>query len=107
LKSILDNLKSGPALVLIDEMLRGTNSDDKMMGSQKYIERISKIPSLTFVATHDLSLGNLTLSHENINNICFESEIREDNLFFDYLLKPGIAKNKNATWLMQKMDIIP
>lgn len=107
LKSILESLAGGPSLVLIDEMLRGTNSEDKMMGSQKYIERISKIPSLTFVASHDLSLGELSDTHQNISNICFESEIKDNNLFFDYKLKSGLAKNKNATWLMKKMNIIP
>jgi DNA mismatch repair ATPase MutS len=59
------------------------------------------------IATHDLELGHLEETYpQKISNYCFESTIREDQLFFDYRIREGVARNKNATFLMQKMQII-
>ncbi|HKH60692.1 MAG TPA: hypothetical protein VKA49_07665 [Flavitalea sp.] len=108
LQNIIKYLESGkPALVLVDEILRGTNSDDKSHGSEEFIKKIISFNCLTLFATHDLSLS---LMEDNfpgvIGNYCFESTIVNDELFFDYKLRAGVAKNKNASFLMKKMDII-
>ncbi|HXB07405.1 MAG TPA: hypothetical protein VNW04_09820, partial [Puia sp.] len=99
-------LQSGaPALVLIDEILRGTNSEDKTFGSEQFIRRLLGFHCLAFFATHDLSLGTLE-KPGRLTNYCFESVITNDELHFDYLLQRGIASNRNASFLMKKMDII-
>jgi DNA mismatch repair ATPase MutS len=59
------------------------------------------------IATHDLELGHLEAEYPGkIRNYCFESTIQENNLFFDYRIRTGVATNKNATFLMKQMGII-
>ena len=108
LQMIIRRLATGdPALVLIDEILRGTNSEDKTYGSENFIRRLLQYRCLAFFATHDLTLGQLeTKLPEAIGNYCFESVIEGEELHFDYLLRQGIARNRNASFLMRKMDII-
>ncbi|MEZ4899610.1 MAG: hypothetical protein R2806_22385 [Saprospiraceae bacterium] len=108
LKLILDELESGmPAVVLLDEVLKGTNSQDKQYGAEQLVERLLKLPALTFLASHITELGMLAERHPGwVENYCFESNIENGSLEFDYRLRKGIAKNKNATFLMQKMGII-
>lgn len=97
----------GGSLVLLDEILRGTNSEDKSHGSEVLLEKLMAKNAITLLATHDLKLGELQTVHPGkVVNYCFESEIREGELLFDYTIRPGIAKNKNATFLMKKMGII-
>lgn len=109
LKSIVDELKSGkPLLVLLDEILKGTNSTDKQAGSIALVKQLIGYPSLVLIATHDLVLGDLENTYpQQIRNYCFEPTIVNDQLSFDYKLKRGIAEKMNATFLMKKMGIIP
>src|SRR5690606_16254763 len=108
LREVIDALETGePALVLIDEVLRGTNSDDKTQGSVAFIERLMAYKCLVLFATHDLSLGEQEKRHRGIiGNYCFESLIQNGELSFDYKLHKGVATNKNASFLMQKMGIV-
>jgi DNA mismatch repair ATPase MutS len=108
LQQIILQLETGnPALVLVDEILRGTNSEDKTHGSEQFIRKLLNYNCLTLFATHDLSLGELSKELPNkVNNYCFESLIQNGELHFDFKLQQGIAKNKNASFLMQKMGII-
>ena len=108
LRLIVDKLETGaPALVLVDEILRGTNSEDKNHGSEAFIRKLLQYEVLCFFATHDLSLGVLEQElPEQVKNVCFESTLEEGKLVFDYRLREGLAKNRNATFLMQKMGII-
>jgi MutS domain V/MutS domain III len=108
LQKIIRRLETGaPALVLIDEILRGTNSEDKTYGSEQFILRLLQYPCLSLFATHDLSLGQLEQTKPGaVRNYCFESVIEAGELHFDYRLQRGIARNRNASFLMKKMDII-
>ena len=108
LEQIVVQLQNGsPALVLIDEILRGTNSEDKTHGSEQFIRKLLKYNCLALFATHDLNLSKLEDEMPNlISNYCFESVIRDNELYFDYTLQKGVAKNKNASFLMEKMGII-
>jgi len=108
LQKIIRRLETGaPALVLIDEILRGTNSEDKTYGSEQFIRKLLQYHCLSLFATHDLSLGQLEHSNPGaVHNYCFESIIEAGELHFDYRLQRGIARNRNASFLMQKMDII-
>lgn len=99
--------QGSPALVLIDEILRGTNSEDKTHGSEMFIKKLLQYNCLTMFATHDLSLSKLEAELPGqLSNYCFESIIRDGELIFDYTLQRGVAKNRNASFLMQKMEII-
>jgi DNA mismatch repair ATPase MutS len=108
LKRIIDQLKSeGTTFIIVDEMLRGTNSKDKQTGSRKFIEQLIRLKGVGLVATHDLSLGTLADEYPNqAFNKRFEVEIADDSLHFDYKLKEGISQNLNATFLMEKMGIM-
>jgi DNA mismatch repair ATPase MutS len=108
LRKIVHRLQTGaPALVLIDEILRGTNSEDKTHGSELFIRKLIQYRCLSLFATHDLSLGQLEQEMpDTIRNYCFESIIEEGELQFDYRLQRGIARNRNASFLMKKMEII-
>lgn len=109
LRSIMQELKNGTrTLVLLDEILKGTNSDDKQTGSRELILEFVGLPCLVLLATHDVVLGGMADEKpEQIAATCFESEIRNEGLYFDYRLKPGVAKTRNATYLMRQMGIIP
>lgn len=108
LSAIVKNLREGKKmLVLLDEILKGTNSDDKLLGSIGLIEEFLQYDCLCVVATHDLALGELENKYpKQISNYCFESQLNADQLTFDYTIKRGIAKNKNATFLMRKEGLI-
>jgi DNA mismatch repair ATPase MutS len=96
-----------PALVLMDEILRGTNSADKFEGSTQFLEQMMQLPCIVLFATHDLKLSTLEKNYPGrISNFCFESTIADTDIHFDYILREGVAQNKNATFLMKKMGII-
>ncbi|WP_212000374.1 hypothetical protein [Chitinophaga sp. HK235] len=104
---ILQLKRGGQVFILLDEILKGTNSEDKLSGSRSLIEHFLAYNCLGMIATHDLELGHLEDSYpEKIKNYCFESTIQDNHLFFDYRIRAGIARNKNATFLMKQMEII-
>jgi DNA mismatch repair ATPase MutS len=108
LKTIMDELRSDkPLFILLDEILKGTNSTDKQSGSIALVQQLLPHPCLAMIATHDIVLGELENQFPNqIKNYFFEANIENDQLSFDYKLKPGIAQKMNATFLMKKMGII-
>ncbi len=109
LKSIMDELRSGkPLLILLDEILKGTNSTDKQAGSIALVKQLLSYSCLGLIATHDLALGDLENEYpDRVRNYCFEPTMENDQLSFDYKLKQGLAQKMNATFLMKKMGIIP
>jgi DNA mismatch repair ATPase MutS len=108
LKMIRTMAESGrPILILLDEMLRGTNSKDKQQGSKAFMEALLNFNCLSLLATHDIMLGKMEEEHPlRIKNFCFEGLIQNDELFFDYKIRNGIAQNTNASFLMRKLGII-
>lgn len=108
LKTIMDELRSDkPLFILLDEILKGTNSTDKQSGSIALLRQLLPHPCLAMIATHDIVLGGLEAEYPNhIRNYCFEANIENDQLSFDYKIKPGVATKMNATFLMRKMGII-
>jgi DNA mismatch repair ATPase MutS len=108
LKQIIDELESGKKkLILLDEILKGTNSKDKQAGSIALIEQLLHYKSVGLFATHDLMLGELaTRFPEQVNNLCFEIQIENDKMLIDYKLHAGVCKNLNATYLMKNMGIL-
>jgi hypothetical protein len=108
LASILTRLENGEKIfVILDEILKGTNSIDKLNGSIKLIRRLIQLKSVALVATHDLKLSEMEADYpEDITNRCFEIKIIDDELVFDFKLSEGVTKTMNATFLMKKMGII-
>ena len=108
LEQIVQRMEKGePLLILLDEVLKGTNTTDKRQGSVGLIKKSLQYPVLCFIATHDLSLGELEGSHRGeVVNYCFESTIHEMKLEFDYTIRKGIARNMNASFLMKQMGIM-
>jgi DNA mismatch repair ATPase MutS len=109
LQSIMQELRTDkPMLILLDEILKGTNSTDKQSGSRELLRQLKDMSALVVLATHDIALGDLaTLYPNQVANACFEGKIENDQLTFDYTLHPGVAQKANATFLMRKMGIIP
>ncbi len=108
LQGIIESLQQSiPSLVLLDEVMRGTNSTDKHDGTALLIQKIIHFPCISLIATHDIELGVLAQKHSGIiENYCFESELSDDGLIFDFTMRKGVAQTKNATYLMKKMGII-
>jgi len=108
LQKIVSRMKEGvPMLILLDEVLKGTNTTDKRKGSVGLIRGALSYPVRCLIATHDLSLGEMEKELPGkVVNYCFESYIRDLELDFDYTLRKGIATNMNASFLMQKMGIM-
>ncbi|MEP6931334.1 MAG: DNA mismatch repair protein [Flavobacterium sp.] len=107
LKQIMDGLEQQPAFVLLDEILRGTNSDDKRNGTIEVVKKVIARKAIGAIATHDIEVCLTTNEYpEILTNQCFEVEIENNDLHFDYKLRSGICKNKSATFLMQKMGVI-
>ena len=106
LKFIVDTIEVKDYFIILDEILKGTNSKDKAIGSKKFIEKLIKSKSTGIIATHDVSLCDLENEFSDIKNYYFDAEIIESELHFDYTLKNGICKNMNASFLLEKMKII-
>lgn len=108
LKRIIDLLNQGQQLfIILDEILKGTNSMDKQKGSFDLIRQFMQLKANGIIATHDLLLGNLIKQFpEEIRNYCFEADIKDNELTFSYKLREGVAQNMNACFLMKKMGII-
>ncbi len=106
LKFIVDEITKDRYFIVLDEILKGTNSKDKAIGSRKFVMRLVNSGSTGIIATHDLSLCEIENDFTQIKNKYFDAEIVNDELLFDYRLKQGICKNMNASFLLKKMDIV-
>lgn len=107
LKTIIEKVNAGEKVfILLDEILRGTNSLDRHTGSKALIKQLIKKKAAAIIATHDLELANLKEDFsENILNYHFDVQVSNDELYFDYLLKPGVCNSLNASILMKKIGI--
>ncbi|MFT5959281.1 MAG: hypothetical protein ACI8VJ_001038 [Polaribacter sp.] len=106
LKFIVDKIRETDYFIILDEILKGTNSKDKAIGSKKFVEKLSSSKSTGIIATHDVSLCELEDEFAAIKNYFFDAEVIDNELYFDYTLKEGICKNMNASFLLEKMEII-
>ena len=106
LKQLLGSINSEvPVLFMIDEVLKGTNSEDRHKGASALIRQLNKAHAFGFVSTHDIELGKITNELQGVKNYSFNSVIEGDEIIFDYTLTEGICKSFNATKLMQLMGI--
>jgi hypothetical protein len=107
LKTIIEKVNNGERVfILLDEILRGTNSLDRHTGSKALIKQLIKKQAAAIIATHDLELANLKEEfNDNILNYHFDVQVSNDELYFDYRLKPGVCNSLNASILMKKIGI--
>ena len=107
LAAIIKSVENGEKVfLLLDEILRGTNSNDRHIGSVALIRQLIANNGVGIVATHDLELSGLNSEFpKEIENFNFDVKIENDELFFDYHLNNGICKSLNASILMKKMGI--
>lgn len=85
-------------LIILDEILKGTNSADKLNGSRLFLQAVSALPVTGVIATHDLELSKM--EGERFHNYCFEIALGQD-VTYSYKITPGVARNQNATFLLR------
>jgi DNA mismatch repair ATPase MutS len=90
-----------PLLFLIDEIFRGTNSRERLIGSRSYIRELSQRRSMGLVATHDLELIKLADEIKGVTNYHFREEVSNGRMVFDYRLRPGPCPTTNALKIMR------
>ncbi len=107
LKTVIEKINAGEKVfVLLDEILRGTNSLDRHTGSEALIRQLIKQKAAAILATHDVALANLEKEYpKNIHNFHFDAQTKGEELFFDYKLKDGVCTNMNASLLMKKIGL--
>ncbi len=106
IKQLIEKVKSGDqCLYFLDEILKGTNSADRHKGAEALIRQLHKLKATGFISTHDLELGELASKENFVQNFSFESDIKDDQITFDYTIKEGICSSFNACELMRQMGI--
>jgi len=107
LKYIIDAVnRHEHVFLLLDEILRGTNSLDRQIGSKALIRQLINQDAVGMLATHDLELADLIKDYPvNIHNYHFDVQVDNEELYFDYKLKEGVCKSLNASILMKKIGI--
>ena len=106
LAAIIRQAEEDPkVLLLLDEILRGTNSQDRYTGSVALVRQLAGYGTVALLATHDLKLAGLEKELQGIDNYHFDVKVDGEELYFDYKLTPGICTSLNASILMKKMGI--
>ena len=102
MKKINTSIKKGKILVLVDEIFKGTNHDERIEAAFKLIEKLNELGIYFIISTHDFELSKA----KNIKNYHFAEDYIKDKLYFDYKIKEGVSKSKNAMYLLHLADII-
>ena len=107
LKAVIDRVNNNEKVfILLDEILRGTNSLDRHTGSVALTKQLIKHKAAGIIATHDVELAKLKEAYpNNILNYHFDAQVSNEELYFDYELKEGICSSINASILMKKIGI--
>lgn len=99
LKRIIDKCNENmPCLCFVDEILRGTNTVERIASSSEVLSHLNKSNAICIAATHDIELTYLL--EKEYDNYHFEEEITDDDIVFDYKLNKGRAKSRNAIKLL-------
>jgi len=107
LKRIIESVNHNERVfILLDEILRGTNSMDRHKGSEALIKQLIRMKAYSVIATHDLVLAEMEKDFPNeIENYHFDVSVNGEDLYFDYKLKEGVCRSLNATLLMKKIGL--
>jgi hypothetical protein len=104
LKRLLEDLQTredNPLLYLIDEIFRGTNNRERLIGSRAYISALIGKGGVGFLATHDLELASLANKSPQVQNFHFRDHVQDGKLVFDFKIRPGPSPTTNALKIMQ------
>ena len=105
LKRLTDAARTGGCLLFIDEILKGTNTVERLAASQAVLEELHRRDCLCVAATHDRELtGQLEGSYHSFH---FQERLTKDGVEFDYLLRPGPANTQNAIRLLELLGFSP
>lgn len=91
---------------LIDEIFRGTNSVDRLKGAEGVLKKLNALKACGLITTHDLEICRLEKEYGGILNYSFYEEYRDDEIYFDYKIKRGVSKTRNAEFLLKKVGIL-
>ncbi|HAP58127.1 MAG TPA: DNA mismatch repair protein MutS, partial [Cytophagales bacterium] len=107
IRQLLERLGSHPepVLFMLDEILKGTNSQDRHRGAAGLVKQLNQEIAMGLISTHDLELGELAEEMEGVVNYSFNSKVEGEDIRFDYLLTDGLCQEFNAAALMSKMGI--
>jgi len=107
LRFIVDAIekRNETVFIVLDEILKGTNSKDKEEGSALFLKKLCDLGAKGIIATHDLKLTELSHTDPRLINLYFDSTISGDQMDFDYKIRPGIAQNMNASFLLKRMGL--
>ncbi len=108
LKELLDEIETSgfPVFFLIDEIFRGTNNVERLKGSSAFIKKLAETNAVGVLATHDLELVKLADVISKVKNYHFKEEIKNNKMFFDYILNEGPCPTTNALKIM-KLEGLP
>ena len=106
LEALHDSEDELPLLYLIDEIFRGTNNRERLIGSRAYVSALIGARGVGFLATHDLELAALADESQQVRNFHFRDRVQDGRLVFDYLIRPGPSPTTNALKIMQ-MEGLP
>ena len=98
--------KSLPMLIVIDEIFKGTNSADRLIGAREAISRLTGADFITLVSTHDFELCEIESDAAPVTNWHFEESYEDDKLIFDYKIKEGRCTTRNAQYLLKMAGIM-
>lgn len=106
IKTLIDRIESGEEIFfLLDEILKGTNTEDRIAGSEALIRQVNATRSLGIISTHDIELAGMEEVVDTVKNYSFHSEIHDQKIDFDYTIKRGACPSFNAHKLMELMGI--
>ena len=104
LKSLLEELEAEspfPLLYVIDEIFRGTNNRERLIGSRAYVRSVAGACGVGLIATHDLELAGLAANTPQVVNFHFRDQVQDGKLTFDYKIQPGPSPTTNALKIME------
>lgn len=106
IKEIVEGTKKGiPMIAFIDEIFKGTNSNDRIIGAKETVKRLQLPHVFTFITTHDFELCELEKGI-SCSNYHFEEYYQDNKIHFDYTIKKGRSKTTNAQYLLKMVGII-
>ncbi len=107
IRMMMDQAEKGPSLFLIDEILHGTNSHDRLAGTEAILEQLLARNAMGLITTHDLALTRLGTEVDlRAVNMHFQDHIQNGAMRFDYTIKPGVVQGSNALELMRLYGLV-
>lgn len=91
-------------IIFIDEIFKGTNYNDRILGAKETLNQLANLNCLVFLTTHDFELCEI--NKKEIKNYHFSEKYKDDKIIFDYKIKAGKCQTTNAQYLMKQMGII-